>query len=107
MTATGHGSRPAASSTMTAPGTSLGDYLSAMRAFLANEITATEFERRYIDLFGDDADVRPEDTFRLLNDLFFAVDAFCPDAALREADDLDEDQLRSRVRSALAALSSA
>jgi hypothetical protein len=40
----------------------------------------------------------------VLNDLFFAVDAFCADPALREAEDIDEDQLRARVRAALAAL---
>ena len=104
MTATGHGPRPAALSTTTDAGTSLDDYRSAMRAFLADEITATEFERRYIDLFGDDTTLRPEETFRVLNDLFFAVDAFCPDPGLREADDLDEAQLQARVRAALAAL---
>ena len=104
MAATGQGSSHAAGSTATASEASLAEYLDLMRAFLRGELTAIEFERRYIALFGEDEAIRPEPTFRVLNDLFFAVDAFCADSALRDADDLDEDQLRARVRAALATL---
>ena len=91
MAARGRGSSRAAGSTATAAETSLTEYLDRMRAFVVGELTAVDFERRYIALFGDDVALRPEPTFRVLNDLFFAVDAFCADPALREADDLDED----------------
>ncbi len=85
-------------------GVSLSAYLKLMRAFVATEISVTDFERRYIDLFGDDELAHPEPTFRVLNDLFFAVDAFCADPVLRDVADLDEDQLRVQVRMALTVL---
>lgn len=83
---------------------SMAEYVGLLRALLADDLTAGDFERSYIELFGNDVTLRPEPTFRVLNDLFFAVDAFCPDPALRDADDLDEEQLRDRARVALAAL---
>lgn len=87
-----------------ASATTVDDYLDLIRAFVAGGITATAFERRYIDLFGSDETMRSEETFRVLNDLFFAVDAFCPPPAPREPDDLDEGELRTHARAALATL---
>lgn len=87
-----------------ADGTSLQRYVGLMHAFLTTEVSALDFERHYLDLFGDEEVLHPEATFQALNDVFFAVDAFCADQALRDIDDLDEDQLRARVRAALAML---
>lgn len=84
--------------------TSVDDYVALMTTYLTRQISAHDFERRYLDLFRDDATERPEPPFRVLNDLFFAVDAFCLDPALRDAHDLDENQLRASVRAAIHAL---
>ena len=96
--------RPTAGGTTTTAVT-LDDYLALMRAFLSRHITASDFERRYLDLFQDDPTERPAPTFRALNDLFFDVDAFCPDPALRGPDDLGEAELRASVQAAVAKLS--
>jgi len=83
---------------------SLSDYLSLMRRFLAGAITAADFQRSYFALSGGDEEFRPERTFRALNDLFFALDDFYEDPALRDPGDLDEAQLRARVEATLAVL---
>jgi len=88
----------------TVPPVVVDDYVALMTAFLTHQISAHDFERRYLDLFQGDEIDRPEPTFRVLNDLFIDIDAFCPDPELRNADDLDEDQLRASVRAALQAL---
>ena len=94
-----------AGGTATVAVASVDHYLDLMRDFLADQISASDFERRYLDLFQNDKIARPEHTFRDLNDLFFDVDAFCGDPELRDGDDLDEDQLRASVRSAVERLS--
>ena len=83
---------------------SIEDYIALMRIFLNDQISASVFERRYLELFQADETERPEPTFRVLNDLFFDVDAFRPDPALRDAYDLDEEQLPASVRAAVQAL---
>ena len=89
----------------TATVATVDDYVALMRAFLTNLISASEFERQYLDLFRDDATERPEPTFRALNDLFFDVDAFCPDPTLRDPEDLGEDELRASVQATVDKLS--
>lgn len=93
-------------STATLANDAIGDYVALMKAFLGDKMSGQEFERRYLDLFGNDVVERPLETFQALNDVFFAVDAYCADPTLREPDDLDEDQLRARVDVSLAALTS-
>ena len=83
----------------------LDSYADLMAAFLGERISATRFERQYLDLFKSDGTFWPERTYRVLNDLFLDVDAFCPDPAIRGEHDIDEPQLRARVASALTALS--
>ena len=55
------------------------------------------FEQRFLDLFRGDGTMCPRDTFAVPNMLSFAIDAVCPDPAVRDADDLDERQVPARV----------
>jgi hypothetical protein len=82
----------------------LEPYLSLLDSFVRAEFSATEFETRFLKLFKTDDVQRPTEVFRILDGLFFAVDAFCPDDALRDSGDLDEAELREAAKTALAAL---
>ncbi|MCB9996613.1 MAG: hypothetical protein H6869_09275 [Rhodospirillales bacterium] len=66
--------------------------------FLEREISVSEFERRYLDMFQDESIPIEEDPlFSLLEWLFFEVDAYT-DLPLEQDevidDYIDEDQLR-------------
>ena len=77
---------------------SLDDYLALMDAFVSGQIGADAFERRYLEWFQDDEAFRPPVVFAALDDVFWAVDSYVADPALQGPEDLNEDQLRSRVR---------
>ncbi len=83
---------------------SLDEYVSLMDAFSGGRLPVDVFERRYLDLFQSDQTMRGEFIFRTIEDVFFAVDEYCGDPDLRGEYDIDEDQLRERVRAALEAL---
>jgi hypothetical protein len=75
-----------------------------MKAFLSGRLPVDRFERQYRDLYSSDATIRDEAVFRAIDDVFFAVDAYCGDAGPRDEYDIDEEQLRERVRNALRVL---
>jgi hypothetical protein len=83
---------------------SIDQYLTLMEAFQTRAIDTATFERRYLDLFQYDETFQPDAVFRALEDVFLAIDDYYEDPALRDPGDLDEDQLRDRVRAALATL---
>ena len=80
-------------------------YLDLMDAMLSGDMTATEFESRYLRTYKEDDALRPYEVFTTLDGLFADVDAFVADPALREEGDFDEDQLRERVATARRRLS--
>ena len=82
----------------------LNRYGRLMESMLSGRLSATDFERRYLDLFKADGADRSPRVFGILDALFAEVDAFCPDPDVREPDDLDEEQLRQRVAAARTAL---
>ena len=84
---------------------SLSIYIQMIESFLKNEITATDFERRYLRLFKDDNTNWNQHEYEVLNQLFSDVDAFCADPSLRNSKDLDERQLRNKCEIALNKLS--
>ncbi len=79
----------------------LRQYIELIESFIQNKIEAIDFERRYLDLFKADTTEWSEAEFAILDELFAAVDAFCADPTLRDAEDLDEEQLRRKCRAAL------
>ncbi|MDH6245492.1 colicin immunity domain-containing protein [Mycobacterium sp. OTB74] len=74
-------------------------YWSLIADFIAERISADDFETAYLKLFKDDADLVAGREFTLLEGLFFDVDDYVGDPELRSrAGGLDGDQLRSRAR---------
>ncbi len=82
----------------------IDEYVTLFEAFVSGEIDGETLERRYYPLFGNDPTMRPEPIFHALDDVFHAADRFYADPAMREEGDLDEEQLRERVRAALRVL---
>lgn len=83
---------------------SLDEHVDLMEAFLSGRLPVDRFERQYLDLYSSDATIRGDTIFRIIDDVFFAVDEYCGDPDLRGEYEIDEDQLRERVRAALRAL---
>ena len=97
-------STPAATVEALGESSALRAYIELMEAFLSERVGPIEFESAYLDLFKSDQRMWPEPVYEVLNNVFLDVDAFCADPAIRGPDDLDEEQLRSSVAAALAAL---
>ena len=84
----------------------LNSYIELLHLFLNGQISAVDFEQRFLALYRDDKTMRPDNEFSILDQLFGDVDAFCADDSLREIGDLNEVQLRERSSVALKALKS-
>lgn len=73
-------------------------YAILLRLFSDENLTADEFEVVFLRLYKLDPTQWPADLFAVLDSFFAAVDAYCPDDALRaETGGLDADQLRERA----------
>ena len=83
---------------------SLDEHVDLMEAFMSGRLPVDRFERQYLDLYSSDATIREDAIFRAIDDVFFAVDEYCGDPDLRGEYDIDEEQLRERVRTALRTL---
>ena len=82
-------------------------YTSLIERFTSGTIDATRFESEYLRIFKNEVSQLPESVFEILDALFADVDAFCPDPALRDSSDLDENGLRARCQEALRELTAA
>lgn len=82
----------------------LDHYVSVMADFVAGRIDGETFEQRYYAVFKHDETDLPDEVAAALDDVFWAADSFYADPTLRDEGDLDADQLRERVRAALATL---
>ncbi len=73
--------------------------------FLINLISASDFERSYIDMFLDQKRpvIEDEQLFRILNELFFEVDAYWHEATPETETEFEisEKTLRARAKKAL------
>ena len=69
--------------------------------FIGGLITLREFENRYLRLFKEDTRNFSDAEYDLLNRLFTDLDAYCPHPGLRGEDDISDEQLVTRARSAL------
>ncbi len=79
-------------------------YIALLADFVGNNVSAEQFEREFLLQFKDETRVLPAAVFELLNQIFYAVDAYCPDPKLRGTDDLSESELRATCSNLLAQL---
>lgn len=79
-------------------------YVALIDQFLRRELTADEFEREYPRQFKLEQPGMSVAEYSVLERLFTAVDAYCPDPTLRSGDDSDESQLRRAAEVARTAL---
>ena len=87
--------------------TRLTAYRDLIRAFLEEQLTAVEFETRFLAMFKDEEKPFESSVFDILDRLFSDVDAFCADESLRDEEDLDEQELRERCDAAIRKLDEA
>lgn len=75
-------------------------HLAVLDLFSAGEISASDFEDRYLRLFEDDPEIYKNQLFNVLDKLFADVDSFCADPGLRDEQDIDEHEFKRRVTAA-------
>jgi hypothetical protein len=78
--------------------TGIDSYIALISEFLEGNIGDTEFERMYIELFQNDKNKYGDKAFRILDQLFCDVDAYCADDELRDHNDLNLDGLKTACR---------
>lgn len=72
------------------------EYSVLIDAFVANEMSALEFEKKYLSAVKAEQRILPDKIFSVLQELFEDVDAYVSDPELRtEQEDLDEEQLHT------------
>jgi hypothetical protein len=82
-------------------------YLELLQRFLDGDITANTFHNGFLEEFRRERDqVEPKATvfsrdYEVLEPLFGAVDAYCPDPALRDGFEESEEALRGAAALAL------
>ena len=76
------------------------DYIGLLSRFLERRIAPDSFESEFLRMFKADQTQWPEPNYRVLQDLFYAVDSYTPDPALRTNGDVDEKQLRAAAEEA-------
>ncbi|ABY36407.1 MULTISPECIES: colicin immunity domain-containing protein [Chloroflexus] len=84
----------------------LTEYKRLIEAFLTHEISAAEFEERYMAAFLAEPGGMDKELFLILDALFAAVDCYWPGCAPGEETpfEISEEQLRREARDALARL---
>lgn len=79
-------------------------YIRLLDQLLEGRVTGDQFQTLYFKIYLGDTREMGDREFRVLDWLFAEVDAYVPDPELRDADDLDDDQLVDRVKQAKARL---
>ena len=79
------------------PSTNDAGWRSLIEAFAAGRIDGPSFERRFLALWRADI-ARGESPRHAVDLLFYEVDAYCDDPALRGEQDIDEEELRRQAR---------
>lgn len=83
--------------------TNFQKYLDLIRGFLSNEITASVFETRFLQLRREDSQWMKSGfyhkAYRILDTLFLDVDEYVPDELydLRDQFNINESELRKRL----------
>ncbi|MBA3414991.1 MAG: hypothetical protein H0U10_07200 [Chloroflexia bacterium] len=78
-------------------------YAPLIEAFLARELTAKEFEDRYLKVFREDPGTWTDEVYDLLHEAFLDIDAFWPEPD-EDPLSIDEPELRRRMALALATM---
>lgn len=96
---------------MSVVGSEYEKYGKLLQRFIQGDLSADEFQLRYLDMFKQEGGRLSEPLFELLDRLFGDVDAFCGDPNVLEELEaahpgfyLDESELRRRVVDAAEAL---
>ncbi|WP_369744485.1 colicin immunity domain-containing protein [Paenarthrobacter sp. AMU7] len=71
-------------------------YAVLLQLLARNRISADEFEVLFLPVYKNDSTKWPQETYRVLDQLFYAVDDYNRDPLLRD-NDVDENELRSRA----------
>lgn len=71
-------------------------YINLIEKFKGNQINAQRFEKSFLELFKNDSSEFSEKEYEILNSIFYDVEDFCADPTIRDEDDLDEEQLKTR-----------
>ena len=80
----------------------MNKYIKLLEEFVANKITADEFEQQFLQLFKADNNIQPEREFQILDKLFGDVDAYYSDSALFDPEfDIDGVQLQVSAQETL------
>jgi hypothetical protein len=79
-------------------------YVALARRLLAGGIGAVEFERAFLELWGDDEMTWSADTFRIMDRFFFVVEDYVHDAELRDPGEPGPAELEAGAREFLAEL---
>lgn len=79
----------------------LEQYLLLITQFVSGDITASQFEVLFMEMFKHETREFPEDIYGALNCLFTDVDAYCGDPELRDDDDLNDVELLDCAKDAL------
>ena len=79
-------------------------YILLLTQYINGNITASQFEAAYLDMFKAEASKLQEDVYEVLNNLFLDVDSYCSDPVLRDDEDLDDEGLLSSAKEALTKL---
>jgi hypothetical protein len=83
--------------------TAIKPYLELLQQFVAGDVSADEFEERYLPTYlGDESD-HPYDVFLIIDRFFAEVDAYVGEERLRDpaSGDLGPEELRERARELL------
>jgi hypothetical protein len=82
-------------------------YATLARSFVNGEISPLQFEDAYLALFRNETKYIPEEFASPINEIFYDVDAYVADPALRDDGDLDDEQLKERVAASMERLQNA
>ncbi len=73
-------------------------YIDVVEKFIADQIDAQGFEKLFLELFKKDSTQFNEREYEILNNLFYDVEDFCANSDIRDDEDLDEKQLKTRSK---------
>ena len=79
-------------------------YILLITQFVTGEITASQFESRYLEMFKTETVQFPENEYDALNKLFSDVDTYCGGPDLRDDGDLGDEELLGCAKRALESL---
>ena len=82
----------------------LYNYLILLTDFVSHSMSASEFEKRFLEIHRTDPSNYSENAHRIISILFSDVDTYCSDSNIRDEDDLDDQGLWEKARIALTEL---